>query len=137
MVDFNSLPGIFDSNRPDALWVPRNGPTPPTYFSVDSHYEAKDAVNLFYRYTGFAVSIDNVSKHTPSCKDNGTYVTSMKLRCVCGRDYKNKRTGERPRSSSKMTGCEWRASRKRGIDPATAECGASLLQCPITTTAAL
>jgi hypothetical protein len=123
MVDFNNLPGKFDPNQPNALWVPRNGPTPPTYFSADLHYEAKDAVNLFYRYTGFAVSIDNVSKHMPSCKDKGTYVTSMKLQCACGQDYKNKSTGKCPHSSFKMTGCECRASCKRGLDPATAEYG--------------
>jgi hypothetical protein len=123
MADFDDLPDEFDPEHPDALWVPRKGPIPPKFFSVNSHYEARDAINLFYRYTGFAVTIDNVSKHTPSRRDPGTYVTSMKLRCGCGRAYKNKSTGERPRSSSKMTGCEWRASCKRGIDPDTVEYG--------------
>jgi hypothetical protein len=37
MADFDDLPGEFDPNQPDALWVPRDGPTPPKYFSVDTH----------------------------------------------------------------------------------------------------
>jgi hypothetical protein len=123
MADFDDLPGEFDPNQPDALWVLRDGPTPPKYFSVDTHEEAKDAVNLFYRYSGFAVSIHNVSKHTPSTKDLGKHVTSCKLRCGCGRSYTNKSRGERLHSSTKMTGCKWMACCKRRVDSETAEYG--------------
>jgi len=47
MANFDDLPDEFDPEHPDALWVPRKGPIPPKFFSVDLHYEARDAINLF------------------------------------------------------------------------------------------
>ena len=96
MATFDHLPREFNSNRPNALWVPRNSPTPPKYFTVNSHYDMKDAVNLFYRYSSFACGIDNINKNKKSRKDQSGIVTSFTLRCACGRDYKKTSTRKRP-----------------------------------------
>lgn len=83
----------------------------------------KDVVNLFYRYSSFACSIDNINKNNKSRKNQSGMVTSFTLRCACGRDYKKTSTGERPQSSSKMTACEWKAWYKKGMDKDTAKYG--------------
>jgi hypothetical protein len=123
MANFDDLPGEFIPNCPDAKWVPGNGPIPPKYFTVDSYHDMKDTVNTFYCYTGFACTINKVNQNKKSSKNESKQVTSFMVRCACGRDYKNKSTGQRLRSSSKMIGCEWKARCKKGWDKETAEYG--------------
>jgi hypothetical protein len=105
--EYNYLPNHYDRNSPNALWVPRNNCQPPNFFSLDSHHEVQDAINRFYLHTSFAISINNINYHKPSSKDEGKYVTSFIVRYACGRKYKPQGTGKRPRTSTKMTRCEW------------------------------
>jgi hypothetical protein len=122
-IDFNVLSGQYNSHEPKALWVPRGDPSPPLFFVKGSHHEARDAINAFYQPLGFACTIDNINRHNPSKRDAGKYVTSFTLRCACGRDYKHQSTGKRKRTSSKMTGCTWRARCKAQQDEETGDFG--------------
>jgi hypothetical protein len=61
--------------------------------------------------------------HTATKRDPDKYVTSFILRCACGRAYKHQSSGKRSRTSSRMTGCTWRAWRKAAEDEETGEFG--------------
>jgi hypothetical protein len=70
---------------------------PPSFLPYSSHTLAKDALNRFFCHQGFAVSIDKPQHHRASRKHPVKYVDACTLRCACGREYKDKGIGKRPR----------------------------------------
>ncbi|KAF1946376.1 hypothetical protein EJ02DRAFT_418805 [Clathrospora elynae] len=69
MAQIEQFPLDFDPAREDKRWVFPGDAQIPLFFTGATHTDIKDALNLFFLYSGFAVSIKNRNQNKPSKKN--------------------------------------------------------------------
>jgi hypothetical protein len=106
--DLGDTPSDYNQSNPQARWIPRGDAPAPSHFSVETRFEAEDELNEHFAKFGFAVYIDRAHYHRLAVKDAGKHVTSCTIWCAHGRRYKLSNKGQRRKTISAMTGCEWK-----------------------------